>query len=250
MRKNIAAGNWKMNLSLSEALDLVRELTKIEISDRTDVIVAPSFPYLDSVGKVIGNAQRVSLAAQNVHPAGKGAHTGEVSCDMLLDVGVSSVIVGHSERRQDQGEDHEFLKAKVDACLAKGLKVIFCCGELLSVRKAGKEEELVHTQISESLFHLPISAWSNMIIAYEPVWAIGTGEVATPDQAQKMHAHIRNSIRNQYNDQVADDISILYGGSVKPGNAAEIFNQEDVDGGLVGGASLKASDFIQIIESF
>ena len=249
-RKQIAAGNWKMNLSYDEAHSLIDALVSTNRPDDVVTILGVPHPYLQSaVAKVKGD-QKIHISAQNAHEAENGAYTGEVSTDMLQSIGVGHVILGHSERREYQKESNELLKTKVDAVLEKGLVPIFCCGESLDIRKSGNHVEHVSTQLSDSLFHLSGADFGKIIIAYEPIWAIGTGETASPEQAQEMHAAIRALIAEQYNDDIAQACSILYGGSVKPANAKEIFGQADVDGGLVGGASLKAEDFLSIISSF
>jgi len=249
-RKQIAAGNWKMNLSYDEAHSLIDALVSANRPDDVVTILGVPHPYLQSaVAKVKGD-QKIHISAQNAHEAEKGAYTGEVSIDMLQSIGVGHVILGHSERREYQKESNELLKNKVDAVLEKGLVPIFCCGESLDIRKSGSHVDHVSTQLSDSLFHLSGADFGKIIIAYEPIWAIGTGETASPEQAQDMHAAIRALIAEQYNDDIAQACSILYGGSVKPANAKEIFGQADVDGGLVGGASLKAEDFLSIISSF
>jgi triosephosphate isomerase len=185
-----------------------------------------------------------------MHFADNGAYTGEVSADMLLSIGVETVILGHSERRAYFGEDDALLEKKVNQAIGKGMKVIFCFGEELEERRAGTHFEIVANQLKNALFELPASAWNHIVLAYEPVWAIGTGETATPEQAQEMHAFIRQQVAKAYSEEVAEAVSILYGGSVKPGNAAEIFSKPDVDGGLIGGASLVASDFLAIVRAF
>ena len=249
MRKNIVAGNWKMNKNLQETIELVSELKKMDVTSDATVIIAPAFTNINAASVLLGESE-IAVAAQNLYHVESGAYTGEVSADMIKSVGCEYVIIGHSERRAYFKESHAMLAEKVKTALANGLKVIFCFGEELDDRKAGKHFELVETQLRESLFQLPGDAWSDVILAYEPVWAIGTGETATPEQAQEMHAFIRNTIADAFNAELADDVSILYGGSVKPGNAAEIFGKADVDGGLIGGASLDAESFMAIVNAF
>lgn len=252
MRKQIVAGNWKMNNDLDASKSLVKKITKKlkkkSLKD-TRVIVAPTFVSLQKVAfKAKGT--KVEVAAQNMHQATSGAFTGEISAEMLKSVGVKIVILGHSERREYFGETDAILAEKVNAALENKLEVIFCFGEVLEDRKAEKHFSVVESQIKNGLFHLEASAWDNIILAYEPVWAIGTGETASPEQAQEMHAFIRKIVADKYNQEVANNVSILYGGSVKPSNAKEIFSKEDVDGGLIGGAALNADDFIELVKSF
>jgi len=247
-RDNIAAGNWKMNTSIVEGLDLYKSLSSHDVSEGTKVIVG--VPYIHLSTLINHKSDNVLIAAQNCHQENSGAYTGEISPSMLSDLGVDYVILGHSERRQYFHEDNALLSKKLDAALNNNLKVIFCCGEPLKVRKKGDQNSYVTKQLEEGLFHLDAAAMSQIVIAYEPIWAIGTGETASPQQAQDMHAHIREILTDKYGDDVAQSTSILYGGSVKPANAKEIFSQVDVDGGLVGGASLKTDMFKQIINSF
>jgi len=251
MRKKIVAGNWKMNNNLNESKKLVEEIKgqiKNESLINTRVIVAPTFVNLLTVVDEIKDS-KIEVAAQNMHYADKGAFTGEVAANMLTSIGVNMVILGHSERRAYFGETDEILTQKVDAALKNNLEIIFCFGEQLEDRKAANHFKVVENQITNALFQLDKSAFKDIILAYEPVWAIGTGETATPEQAQEMHAFIRSLIASKYGNQLAQDISILYGGSVKPANAKEIFSKEDVDGGLIGGAALNAADFTAIIKS-
>lgn len=247
-RLNIAAGNWKMNTNVSEGVELYKSLADQEIPENVTVIVGA--PYLHLSTLVAVKKPSVKIAAQNCYSENSGAFTGEISPSMLADLGVDYVILGHSERREYFNESNDLLAKKTDAALENGLKVIFCCGEPLEIRKAGTQNDHVSRQLEEGLFHLDSAQLSNIVIAYEPIWAIGTGETASPEQAQEMHAHIRSLLTDKYGDQDAQGMSILYGGSVKPGNAKEIFGQTDVDGGLVGGASLKADIFGDIIQSF
>ncbi len=249
MRKNIVAGNWKMNNDTKETKSLLKDIKKgLKKSSlkNTKVIVAPSFVNLSTAVKVLGDS-KIKVAAQNMNAAKNGAFTGEISAEMLKSTGVKTVILGHSERRAYFGETDSILKEKVDSALEQKMKIIFCFGEELNDRKENKHFELVESQIKNALFHLPESAWKKIVLAYEPVWAIGTGETASPEQAQEMHAFIRKTVADMYSTEVADNVSILYGGSVKPANAKEIFSNPDVDGGLIGGAALKAKDFLAII---
>ncbi len=253
MRKNIVAGNWKMNCSLSEGKKLASEVINMvqdEIKSDTQVILIPPFIHLTSIQSLIGSSAQVSLGAQNCSQHAKGAYTGEVSAEMLISAGATSVILGHSERREYFNESEELLADKVKFALENGLTPIFCCGEKLEVREAGNHEQLVGEQIRKALFGLSEDEIQKVVIAYEPVWAIGTGVTASAEQAQEMHAFIRSQIASNYNQAIANSVSILYGGSVKPENAKEIFSQEDVDGGLIGGASLKSRDFTNIIKAF
>lgn len=252
MRKNIVAGNWKMNNDLEASLKLAKQVAKkVKKADLkgTKVIIAPTFVNLERVARATKKS-KVKVAAQNMHFAESGAFTGEVSAQMLKSVGVKTVILGHSERREYFGETDEMLAKKVDAALANNMKIIFCFGEVLEDRKSGNQEAIVESQIKNALFHLEANAFKSIVLAYEPVWAIGTGETATPDQAQDMHAFIRKTLTDKYGTEVAESISILYGGSCKPNNAKEIFSKKDVDGGLIGGAALNADDFLAIVTAF
>ena len=253
MRKHIVAGNWKMNLTFTEAdelLDeLMTELEQTELPRDTQVIVCPPFPYLEMTSDY-ANDSYFMVGAQNVSDQEKGAYTGEVSAEMLESCEIDYCIVGHSERRAYYGETDATVAAKVDRLLAHGLKPIVCVGEVLEEREAGRQFEVVKTQVEKGLFHLSAEQMKEVVIAYEPVWAIGTGKTATPEQAQEIHAHIRSLLTEKYGKELADDISILYGGSCKPSNAKELFANPDVDGGLIGGASLKAQDFMGIITAF
>lgn len=249
-RQHIVAGNWKMNKSFEEGKDLAEAVAAGLTESDTIAILAPPFIHLSAVSMTVQQKLNLKLAAQNCHQEKGGAYTGEISIDMLKSVGVEYVILGHSERREYFGEEATLLAKKVDTVLEAGLKPIFCCGEKLPVREAGTHTELVSDQIKGALFHLSAEAFADVVIAYEPVWAIGTGVTASPEQAQEMHAVIRKLIADQYGAEAADATTILYGGSVKPANAKELFSQPDVDGGLVGGASLKPDDFLAIIDSF
>lgn len=250
MRKHIVAGNWKMNNDLSESEELVSQIkSHLEKNPEAKVIVAPSYTNLQHVFESLKETP-IEVAAQNMHEKESGAYTGEVSAKMLTSVGVKHVILGHSERRAIFQETDDLLAKKVNAALQDDLQVIFCCGEELEERKSNNHFKVVEEQLSKGLFHISGDAWKNVVIAYEPVWAIGTGETASPEQAQEMHAFIRKTVAEKFGSEVAEDVSILYGGSVKPANAKEIFAKEDVDGGLIGGASLKAEDFLAIVHSF
>lgn len=249
MRKKIVAGNWKMNKSLAEAKSLASELvtmTQAEVKNNATVVLCTPFPYLLSVRDLL-TGTKLLVGAQNCSEHDAGAYTGETSASMLHSMGVPYVIIGHSERRQYFGEGGKLLAKKVDRALAQNLTPIFCCGEPLEIREKGTHEALVRQQTEESLFHLTAESLTKVVIAYEPVWAIGTGKTATTVQAQDIHAVIRKHIASKYGS-VAEGIPILYGGSVKPDNAKELFACPDVDGGLVGGASLKARDFVDIIK--
>jgi triosephosphate isomerase len=251
MRKKIVAGNWKMNKTLEEARTLTSEVMGMvadEVKGNTIAVLCVPFPYLVTVKSQLGNSP-VKIGAQNCSEHDAGAYTGEVSALMLKSVGIPYVILGHSERRQYFGEDGMLLAKKVDQALAAQLTPIFCCGEPLEIREAGTHEKLVKQQVEETLFHLNADALKNMVIAYEPVWAIGTGKTASAQQAQEMHAVIRKHLASKYGDTVASGISILYGGSVKSDNARELFSCPDVDGGLVGGASLKSREFVDIVKA-
>ncbi|WP_438973308.1 triose-phosphate isomerase [Polaribacter sp.] len=251
MRKKIVAGNWKMNINAIETKALIdgiyQEIANDDLTN-TRVIISPSYVNLSSA-LALTEKGIIEVAAQNMHQAKSGAFTGEVSADMLQAIGVKSVIIGHSERRAYFMESDAILAEKVNAVLANNMEAIFCFGELLEDRKSGNHFKVVAAQLSNALFHLQANDFKNIVLAYEPVWAIGTGETASPEQAQEMHEFIRKTIADRYTKDVADGISILYGGSVKPANANEIFSKEDVDGGLIGGASLKPADFAAIIKS-
>lgn len=249
MRKQIVAGNWKMNNDLSQTESLIYELKKIEKTSTAEVMVAPTFTNLYKAFESLKDTD-IEVIAQNMHFAVNGAYTGEISASMLKSVGIQTVILGHSERREYFNETDEMLAKKVDAALANSMRVIFCFGEVLEDRKSGNHENVVGSQIKNALFHLDADAFKHIVLAYEPVWAIGTGETASPEQAQDMHAFIRKTLADKYGNAVADSVSILYGGSVKPNNAQEIFSKPDVDGGLIGGAALNATDFFAIVNAF
>lgn len=251
MRTQIAAANWKMNLTLQQGKDLLNNiLTKQHVlQSHQQVIFAVPFPYLFMAVEKIKGQSHVFIAAQNCYSKKSGAYTGEVSVDMLLSLGVTHVVLGHSERREYFNESNSFLADKINLCLEAGLTPIFCCGEPLAIREAEGQNAYVSKQLEESLFHLSVEQVQKIIIAYEPIWAIGTGKTATNEQAQEMHASLRKLLAGKYGTDVANNISILYGGSVKGSNAKDIFAQPDVDGGLVGGASLNADEFSIIIKS-
>ena len=240
-----------MNLNRAEGIALVNEvLAKLPSDNNTHVVFAPSFVYLHKVAKMCANTSKVVAAAQDCSANEKGAFTGEVSASMLASCGARYVVLGHSERRANFAESNENLKTKVGQAFRNDLKVIFCCGESLSQRESGVHFDWIKAQISESLFHISPEEFKNIVIAYEPIWAIGTGVTASTDQAQEMHAFIRNILVEQYGNEVALSTSILYGGSCKPSNAKELFSSQDIDGGLIGGASLSSDDFVKITQSF
>ncbi|GGG55641.1 triose-phosphate isomerase [Bizionia arctica] len=249
MRKHIVAGNWKMNNDLAMTESLITELKNQSQTSNAEVMIAPTFTNLWHAFEAL-RSSNVEVIAQNMHFAESGAYTGEISAEMLKSVGVQTVILGHSERRAYFNETDELLAKKVDAALKSNMRVIFCFGEELADRKAGNHETIVGNQIKNGLFHLEAEAFKNIVLAYEPVWAIGTGETASPEQAQEMHAFIRETLANKYGQETANSVSILYGGSVKPNNAKEIFSKPDVDGGLIGGAALNAEDFYTIVNAF
>ena len=246
---SIDHGNWKMNNDYVDSELFVSKLLKGLKHTKAEVIIAPPFTSLLASSNSVKGSQ-VIVAAQNMHFAENGAYTGEISAGMLKSVGVKTVILGHSERRAYFNESDALLAKKVDTALEHNMRVIFCFGEELEDRKSGNEEAIVEAQIKNALFHLPASAWEHIVLAYEPVWAIGTGETASPQQAQDMHAFIRQTVANHYSVEIADEVSILYGGSVKPANAEEIFSKTDVDGGLIGGAALDVEQFTAIINAF
>ena len=249
MRKNIVAGNWKMHKTHSETIALIEEITLKKQNTSTEIIVAPTFVNLQTA-VTISEGNNITVAAQNMHQAEGGAFTGEISASMLTDIGVNTVIIGHSERRAYFHETDALLALKVDTALKHKMRIIFCFGEELKDRQLNNHFNVVEYQLRDALFHLQKSDWANIILAYEPVWAIGTGETASPEQAQEMHAFIRSLVDKVFGNDVAENVSILYGGSVKPDNAKEIFSKKDVDGGLIGGAALKADDFLAIVNGF
>lgn len=247
MRKRIVAGNWKMNLDWSEAKALADSIKELEI-DQIEVIIFPSSLYLTALA--LENDSNIKIGAQNAYPKPSGAYTGEQSFSQLKAIGVTHVLIGHSERREYFAESNAFLKEKVEACLELGLTPIFCCGEALAIRENKDEKSFVTNQIKESLFHLSAEEFSKCVLAYEPIWAIGTGLTASSEQAEEMHLCIREFVADKYGNQVAESISILYGGSCNEKNAKELFACENVDGGLIGGAALKSASFSQIIQAF
>ncbi len=250
MRKQIAAANWKMNLNAKSAEELINSLLKNspEVKDNHLVILGVPAIFLEDVKRQIEGHDKYFVAAQDCSANKNGAYTGEISAEMLAGSGIKYVIIGHSERRQYHAESNSLLAEKVNRAIEEGIIPIFCCGESLDIREANKQNVYVEEQLKESLFHLSEEDFKNIIIAYEPIWAIGTGKTATEEQAQEIHHHIRNVISEKYGKVISGNTSILYGGSVKGNNASSIFGQADVDGGLVGGASLKADEFKQIIE--
>ena len=248
MRAKIVAGNWKMNKTLEETEMLSAELAAKLPDTPAEIIVAPTYVNLSAAVRSLRDSV-IHVSAQNMHFAENGAFTGEISADMLLDIGVEIVILGHSERREHFGETDELLAKKVKTALDKNMRIIFCFGEKYDERNCGNHFAVVEGQLKNALFNLEASAFKNIVLAYEPCWAIGTGETASPEQAQEMHAFIRETIAAKYDSAVANNVSILYGGSVKPGNAKEIFSKPDVDGGLIGGAALNSNDFLAIIRA-
>ena len=252
MRKNIVAGNWKMNTTVAEGVQLAKEVNEAVAAAgelKCDVVIGVPFTHLTAVKDVI-DIEKVGLSAENCANKEKGAYTGEVSAAMVASTGANYVILGHSERREYYNETPEILKEKVDLALANGLKIIFCCGESLELRNAGTYEEFIKAELKDSLFHLSAEEFANIVIAYEPIWAIGTGVTATSGQAEEVHAFIRSFLAEKYGETVANDTTILYGGSCKPSNAPELFAKPNIDGGLIGGASLKAADFMGIVTAF
>jgi triosephosphate isomerase (TIM) len=251
MRKQIAAANWKMNLTLAKGEELLNGILaeNIRLEDNQEAVFAVPFPYLINMKGKTDTVPNFFTAAQNCAAEKSGAYTGEVSCEMIDSIGIKYVVIGHSERREYYNETNEVLTKKVNLAIENNLKPIFCCGEPLQIREAETQNAHIEMQLTESLFHLSAEQMQGFVIAYEPIWAIGTGRTASSEQAQEMHAHIRAVFTNKYGAETADSISILYGGSVKAANAAEIFSQPDVDGGLVGGASLVAAEFATIIRS-
>jgi triosephosphate isomerase len=249
MRQKIVAGNWKMHKNAEETEDLLNELIdKLPNDVEAQVIVAPTFINLASAVDHL-EFTNIAVAAQNMSQFESGAYTGEISADMLKSVGVNIVIIGHSERRAYFHETDFILADKVTTALSHNMTVIFCFGEELKDRQNNQHFNIVENQLRDGLFHIKDKNWEQIVLAYEPVWAIGTGETASPEQAQEMHRFIRETIRQHFGSTIAEDVSILYGGSVKPENAKEIFSKPDVDGGLIGGAALKASDFAAIVSS-
>lgn len=250
-RTKIVAGNWKMNTTLERGLSLTKEIegiVKDEVNTDAEIVLFPPFITLASMTRLLNGNLRIQVGAQNCHQKENGAYTGSVSCEMIKDTGATHVIVGHSERRQYAHEGNQLLAEKVNLVLANGLKPIYCFGETQVERKSGEYVKVIERQISEALFHLDKENFSKLVLAYEPVWAIGTGETATPEQANKIHAMVRDQIKAQYDINTGEAMRILYGGSVKPNNAQELFQQPDIDGGLIGGAALDARSFVEIIK--
>ncbi|MFA6677065.1 MAG: triose-phosphate isomerase [Bacteroidales bacterium] len=251
MRKKIVAGNWKMNTTVPEGKELASALVSkfAGVPEDVTLVIAPPFTHLDSVGEIIKDS-KICLSSQNCADQEKGAYTGEVSAAMLKSVGCEYVILGHSERREYYGETSAKLVEKTKLAFANGMKVIFCCGENLEDREAGKHFDVVGKEIKDVLFQFTAADMANVVVAYEPIWAIGTGKTASSAQAEEIHAFIRKTLADQFGKEVAEDMTILYGGSCKPANAKELFAQPDIDGGLIGGAALKADDFIAIAQSY
>lgn len=248
MRKKIVAGNWKMNNNLSETIKLINDL-KIQINrNNVKVMIAPAFTFLQTAVKQIDGFD-IEVISQNINNNSSGAYTGEVSAEMLKSIGVNTTLIGHSERRAYYNEDDELLLNKLKHSIESGMNVIFCFGEELSDRKSQNHFTVVKNQLDNTVMKVDKSSWKKIILAYEPVWAIGTGETASAEQAQEMHEFVRKCISESFGKEISNDVSILYGGSVKPNNASEIFSKKDVDGGLIGGAALNASDFSKIVES-
>ncbi|HEU0110363.1 MAG TPA: triose-phosphate isomerase [Flavisolibacter sp.] len=251
MRKQIAAANWKMNLTYQQGEKLLDEIlsAQLRLTENQQVVFAVPFPYLIMAKSTVADAKGYDVAAQNCNEKLNGAYTGEISVEMLQSVGIKYCVVGHSERREYFLETNKMLADKVNLCLQFNITPIFCCGEALTIREKGTQNEFVQQQLEESLFHLSENDIKKIVIAYEPIWAIGTGKTASTQQAQEMHHHLRSVIAAKYGQEIANELPILYGGSVKAGNASELFACADVDGGLVGGASLVAQDFIEIIKA-
>lgn len=253
MRKNIVAGNWKMNLDYQQGVSLFSEIVnmvKDEVMGEQEVIVCSPAVHLSSIGKLASGVVNVAVGAQNIHQEESGAYTGEISAVQVASVGAEYVILGHSERRAYFGETDELLSKKVDTALKHNLQPIFCIGETKEERESGKYVEVITSQLEKGLYHLDVTSFGNIVLAYEPVWAIGTGLTASPEQAQEVHAAIRKAISGKYGQEVADNTTILYGGSCNPSNAESLFSQKDIDGGLIGGASLKSRDFLEIVKAF
>ena len=251
MRKQIAAANWKMNCTYQEGEKLLNDILneKISLQEDQKVLFAVPFPFLIMANSEVADEHNYFVAAQNCSHKVSGAYTGEVSVTMLQSIGIQYCLIGHSERREYFSETNQLLAEKTARCLESGITPVFCCGEPLAVREEGTQNDYVSNQLTESLFQLSADQLRQVVIAYEPIWAIGTGKTASADQAQEMHAHIRQTLAGKYGADLAEEISILYGGSVKGNNAAELFSKKDVDGGLVGGASLSATEFAQIIRA-
>ena len=251
MRKQIAAANWKMNLTYQQGITLLQTIVSADITLKENhiAVFAVPFPYLEMAVDTVQHKTNYFIAAQNCSDKKSGAYTGEVSAEMLKSLDLDYCLVGHSERREYFGESNKMLAEKLNLCLTNGITPVFCCGEALQTREENQQNSFVENQLKESLFHLSHEEVLKVVIAYEPIWAIGTGKTASTAQAQEMHAYIRLVLKNKYGEAIAEQVSILYGGSVKAANAREIFASKDVDGGLVGGASLNAAEFIEIIKA-
>jgi len=252
MRKNIVAGNWKMNMDIGNGIQLfneIQQLLKEEVKGDREVIICPPYIHLSSLSQLVDPSNNLSIGAQNCHQADSGAFTGEVSASIIASAGAAYVIIGHSERRLYFSESNSLLAQKLDTVLKNGLKPIFCIGETLEQRNTETYFEVIKEQLTEASFHLQGAEYRKMVLAYEPVWAIGTGLTASPEQAQEIHSFIRNLLADKYDQDLANNMTILYGGSCNPKNASELFAKVDIDGGLIGGASLKARDFVDIIKA-
>jgi len=248
MRKKIVAGNWKMNNGLSETIELINDLKQNLSDSDVKVMIAPSYPFLKTAVDQVGDGS-IEVISQNINDNKSGAYTGEVSIDMLKSIGVNTTLIGHSERRAYYNEDDALLLKKINLALESNMDIIFCFGEELKDRKSNSYFDIVKAQLENTVMKLEPNSWKNIVLAYEPVWAIGTGETASAEQAQEIHKFVRNCISEHFSSEIADNVPILYGGSVKPSNAVEIFNNKDVDGGLIGGAALNAHDFVEIIKA-
>ncbi|MBT7984214.1 MAG: triose-phosphate isomerase [Flavobacteriaceae bacterium] len=248
MRKKIVAGNWKMNNGLSETIELINDLNQNLSDSDVKVMIAPSYPFLKTAVDQVGDGS-IEVISQNINDNKSGAYTGEVSIDMLKSIGVNTTLIGHSERRAYYNEDDALLLKKINLALESNMDIIFCFGEELKDRKSNSYFDIVKAQLENTVMKLEPNSWKNIVLAYEPVWAIGTGETASAEQAQEIHKFVRNCISEHFSSEIADNVPILYGGSVKPSNAVEIFNKKDVDGGLIGGAALNAHDFVEIIKA-
>ena len=248
MRKKIVAGNWKMNNGLSETIELINDLNQNLSDSDVKVMIAPSYPFLKTAVDQVGDGS-IEVISQNINDNKSGAYTGEVSIDMLNSIGVNTTLIGHSERRAYYNEDDALLLKKINLALESNMDIIFCFGEELKDRKSNSYFDIVKAQLENTVMKLEPNSWKNIVLAYEPVWAIGTGETASAEQAQEIHKFVRNCIPEHFSSEIADNVPILYGGSVKPSNAVEIFNKKDVDGGLIGGAALNAHDFVEIIKA-
>ncbi|MDA9242121.1 triose-phosphate isomerase [Flavobacteriaceae bacterium] len=248
MRKKIVAGNWKMNNGLSETIELINDLKQNLSDSGVKVMIAPSYPFLKTAVDQVGDGS-IEVISQNINDNKSGAYTGEVSIDMLNSIGVNTTLIGHSERRAYYNEDDALLLKKINLALENNMDIIFCFGEELKDRKSNSYFDIVKAQLENTVMKLEPNSWKNIVLAYEPVWAIGSGETASAEQAQEIHKFVRNCISEHFSSEIADNVPILYGGSVKPSNAVEIFNMKDVDGGLIGGAALNAHDFVEIIKA-